>query len=176
MVETSTVEYLFELAIAAEYAAEKLYRELMVRFVAYPEVCEFWKRMALEEVGHARGLERIRKNLTPEQLESPADPEMLKCALKALSVPLDRLLAQVTDLEVAYQLVSNLENSETNAVFEFLINHFAFNPELVPFFNNQLRAHLGALMEFSEQFGDESLRRRIKAAPISNSTSNMDVN
>ena len=48
-----TVGALFDAAIAAERAAEHLYRELAARFVHHPAVSEFWQGYADDEDGHA---------------------------------------------------------------------------------------------------------------------------
>ena len=156
---------LFELAIAAEEAAEELYRRLEAGFAHHEDAAAFWRLYAAEEAAHAHWLVRIRDILSPEQLAAPADPQILMSARKALDFSVDSALKGSENLEEAYQLVSEIENSETNAVFEFLIGGFSTIPEVQSFLRAQLRDHIGRIMvEFPERFGDIGARRAIRAA------------
>ncbi len=83
----ATVEVLFERAIAAERAAEALYRGLEAKFAAHEDVVAFWHSYAEDEVGHAKWLERFRDGLTPEELDAPADCIMLDNARRAWRLP-----------------------------------------------------------------------------------------
>jgi rubrerythrin len=155
---------LFDLAISAERAAEALYRGLEAKFAHHPEVAAFWSRYAEDEDGHARWLERLKASLDAEQLEAPADPVMAESLRRLLDVPIEDRLAEVEDLEDAYQLVNELEHSETNAVFEFLITHFASEQTTPAFLRAQLRDHVTRLMvDFPIQFQTAEARHEIKA-------------
>lgn len=125
MSNEATVDSLFDLAIAAERAAEELYRRLGARFADHAEVAGFWTNYAAEEAGHVAWLQRIRASLTAEQLSAPANPRVLADARKALETSVETRLRSIGNLEAAYQLANELENSETNAVFEFLIADYA---------------------------------------------------
>jgi hypothetical protein len=73
-------------------------------------------------------------------------------------------LKGVRNLEDAYQLVNELENSETNAIFEFLIANFAEDQKTQAFLRSQLRDHVGKLMiDFPVQFKQADVRREIGA-------------
>jgi hypothetical protein len=110
-------------------------------------------------------LEQRRGALPPEQLAAPADELISEQVRNVLRFSVADALADVEDLEDAYQLVNDLENSETNAVFEFLIEHFAADAATQAFLKGQLRAHIGNLrIEFPIQFRTAALRRGIKAA------------
>ncbi|RLC71671.1 MAG: hypothetical protein DRI81_17420 [Chloroflexi bacterium] len=159
-----TVAELFEMAIGAEKAAEELYHGLAAKFAHHPEVADFWKEYAAEENGHAQWLERIRNGLSQDELAALADPTMLREARAALQVSVERALAQVHDLEDAYQLVGELENSETNAVFDFLITHFSSDAKTQAFLRAQLKEHIGRLMiDFPTRFRGAAMRRRVTA-------------
>jgi hypothetical protein len=113
---------------------------------------------------HAEWLGRLRDSLTPERLSEPADPGVLKDANQALRVPVERMLQDVHNLEDAYQLVNDLENSETNAVFDFLITNFAEDKKTQAFLRSQLKDHIGKLaIDFPVQFKLASVREQIKA-------------
>lgn len=165
MTEQATNAELFDLAIAAEEAAEELYRSLEARFAKHPDVAAFWRQYAAEEAAHAHWLARIRDALSPEQLTAQADPPILRKALKASGFSVESALQRIENLEDAYRLVSEIENEETNAVFEFLIESFSAIPEAQSFLRAQLRDHIGRIMvEFPERFGDAGARRAIRAA------------
>ena len=158
-----TVAELFEMAIDAERAAEKLYHGLAARFAHHPQVADFWKEYAAEEDGHAVWLARIRDSLSQEALAAPADPTTLREARAALRVSVERALAQVHDLENAYQLVGEIENAETNAVFDFLITHFSADAKTQVFLRSQLQEHVAKLMiDFPTQFKGARMRRKVK--------------
>jgi rubrerythrin len=159
----TTLAQLLDLAIAAERAAEALYRGLETKFSHHDEVAAFWREYASEEVMHAEWLERLRDSLTSEQLSAPADPGVLKEANQALQVPVEKMLQDIHNLEDAYQLVNELENSETNAVFDFLITNFAEDKKTQAFLRSQLKDHIGKLaIDFPVQFKLASVRREIK--------------
>jgi hypothetical protein len=76
----------------------------------------------------------------------------------------ERRLRDVHNLEDAYQMVHELENSETNAVFDFLITNFAEDKKTQAFLRSQLRDHIGKLAtDFPVQFRLAPVRRGIKA-------------
>lgn len=164
MSNKAMVADLFELAIAAEKAMEELYRGLEAKFAHHQEVADFWGKYAAEEARHARWLERLRDTSSPEQLSAPADPFMLKDARKILQFSIENRLKKIKNLEDAYQLVNELENSETNAIFEFLITNFSSDKETQSFLRSQLRDHIANLtIEFPTQFKGTARRQAVKA-------------
>jgi rubrerythrin len=146
MTGQATIADLFELAIELEDSAQKLYTELATKFAHHQEVADFWKQYAVEEAGHARWLERVRDKLNSEELSAPADPSMLKAAHGILKSSVEKQLAEIKDLRGAYQLASELENSETNAIFEFLVGNFAADEQTRNFLRSHLKDHIGKLM------------------------------
>jgi rubrerythrin len=160
---SATISELIGLAIAAERAAEELYRGLEAKFAHHEAVADFWHEYAEEEAMHAAWLERLRDSLPPERLSAPADPGVLEEATRALQVPVKRRLQGVHNLEDAYQLVHELENSETNAVFDFLITNFAEDEKAQAFLRSQLQDHIGKLaIDFPLQLRQASVRRGIR--------------
>ena len=164
MSNKAPVTELFDLAIAAEKAAEELYRGLEAEFAHHQEVADFWRKYAAEEAGHAGRLEHLRDRVSPEQLSAPVDPLMLKDARKLLQFFVENRLKKVKDLEDAYELVNELENSEINVIFEFLITVFSSDEKTQSFLRSQLRDHITKLMtEFPAQFKSVTRRRAVKA-------------
>ncbi len=159
-----TLAQLFEMAVAAEGKAQQFYEGLAQKFAAHPDAVRIWQRMATEEYGHAMALEAIRRDLTEAQLAEPGNIVVLERLQRALSLSVEKVLAQIEDLETAYEISSELETTETNAVFEFLIDNFAADPKARSFLRAQLHMHITGLMrDIPEQFGDAHSRRLIKA-------------
>ncbi len=146
MTGESTVADLFELAIELEKSAQELYRGFEAKFAHQQKASDFWKQYAAEEAGHASWLARLRDGLSAEELSAPADPAMLEAAREMLKFSVENGLAGVMDLRDAYQLANKLENSETNAIFEFLITHFSTDEKMQDFLRSHLKDHIGKLM------------------------------
>jgi rubrerythrin len=159
----ATLAQLFDHAIAAERAAEAFYHGLETKFAHHEDVAAFWAEYAAEETMHAGWLESMRDGLSPERLSTPADPLTMEKAHGVLQFSVENTLKGVKNLEDAYQLVNELENSETNAIFEFLIANFAEDEKTQAFLRSQLRDHVGKLMiDFPVQFKQAKARQRIK--------------
>ena len=89
---------------------------------------------------------------------------MLKDAQRTLVFSLEKTLGTIKTLVDAYQLASEVENGETNAIFSFLTEHFAPSDELRAFLRGQLTNHLNKLMvDFPLEFQSTARRRQIKA-------------
>lgn len=164
MPNDATIAELFDLAIAAEQTCEALYRGLADRFAHHPDVADFWAAYADEEADHARWLARLRVDLSAETLAAPADPTMLQNARHLRQFSVVRALADVRNLEDAYQLASEFENSETNVIFEFLVTNFAADARTQSFLKAQVREHIARLAnEFPIQYRGVVVRRATKA-------------
>ena len=125
----------------------------------------FWDAYAQAEVSHAQTLRSLRDRLSTEQLSEEVETGMMDAAYRALQSGQEKLDVSVTDLEAAYELASELENGETNAVFEFLITNFAGDKKAQAFLRSQLKDHIAKLMlQFPAQFGNGARRREIKAS------------
>ncbi len=159
-----TVEIMFQMAIGVERIAKELYLGLEQRFADYPNVARFWHKYANEEEGHATWLEQALSRLSPEQRTAEGDVAIVEKLHHLMHTSIEPLLSGVADLEDAFQLVNDLENSETNAIFEFLIENFADDNDTRLFLKNQLRGHVGNLLiEFPVEFRSAALRRGIRA-------------
>ena len=159
MTQGTTVADLFALAIAAETSAVEFYRGLVAKFAQYSDVAEFWQRYVTDEITHARWLARLQGNVSVEQLAARADPVILENARHAANVSTEKLLADVHNLADAYELVNELENSEINVVFDFLISSFPTDQEVLSFLRAQLSEHISRLVTaFPERFRDPGAR------------------
>ncbi len=163
----NTVGDLFELAIAAELGAQEIYQLMEQMFHHDPDAAKFWKRYAAEEAGHASWLITLRNRLPPEKLAEPADPLVLENARRLLEHSANELLGKIRNLDDAYQLATEMEGGETNAVFEFLIDHFSDDPNTPAFLRAQLHGHISRLsLDLPVQYRGKMNREKIKAAPI----------
>ncbi len=149
MTGQATVAELFKLAIELEESTQELYRGFETKFSRHQKIADFWKQYAAEEAGHAKWLARLRDSLSAEELSAPADPSMIETARRMLKSSIKHRLADITNLEDAYELAHELENSETNAIFEFLIVHFSTDEATQDFLRSHLKDHIGKLMLWS---------------------------
>lgn len=164
MPEFGTIAHLVELAIQGERTSETFYKRVAAKFRQHPEVEQFWLQYAAEEDGHARWLEKLRQRSDPAKMTALADPAILTEAERAISISMDSLLWSIRNLQDAYELANELEHSETNSVFEFLISYFAEDSETQSFLRAQLNDHVGRLMiDFPRHLGTGTLRRTINA-------------
>jgi len=164
--KTETVSDLFGYAIELERASEALYLKLGAMFTQHSEVERFWKRYAEEEAGHASYLERVRATVDPARLAGPADRDMLLMVRRCLKQTAQANLKDVKTLDDAHQLATELENSETNTVFEFMIMSFSTD-ELAksqPFLRTQLNTHVARLdKDFPSGYRERIARQNVKA-------------
>ena len=158
-----TIERLFELSIAAEKTAGDFYAGLAQKFFHLPEVSEFWKGMAGDEEQHMRRLEAIRDSLTSSQLFVPADRAVLDAVKNAVKFSVTEMLASVRNLDDAYELAHDLENSEVNTVFELLSTEFRPSRERKEFVRSQVKGHIIKLSNFFHAFGDDERRKSVAA-------------
>jgi hypothetical protein len=115
-------------------------------------------------VGHAQALQNLQDQLSAEKLSELTDVGMMNAARCSLQAGQEVTATEITDLQMAYELASELESGETNAMFEFLITHFSQDKKTQVFLRSQLRDHVAKLMlEFPERFGEAVLRKEIKA-------------
>lgn len=164
MPQPSTTNDLFDLAVTMEKSAEDLYRRFARMFSSEPDVAKFWSRFADEERGHANYLERVRGTLPSEVLAAPGDAAMLEAAQRGLANSVDSIVNHVKNLDDAYQIAVELENAETNAVFDFILVNFP-TEELAKsqaFLRVQLGRHVAAIEnELPARFKSTMLRREI---------------
>ncbi len=166
--QIETVGKLFDYAIRMEESAEVFYRQLGDMFRSYPAVADFWLGYADEEHEHAAVLRQTRETLSAEELAQPARADLLRDVHRCFELASAKTLQKIRDLEDAYQLAIELESSETNAVFEFLILNFSTRRlvESENFLKAQLRSHVARL----EQGFPAEYRSRIKRRSVVVST------
>ena len=161
----TTVGDLIEIAIQTENTCQALYETLESKFPHQPEIVTYWHRYAMEEAGHARWLADLRSRSSREELDKKADAEVLLQAQKMLKFTSDQAGKNIHNLEDAYQIANEVENSETNAVFEFLITNYGGDPGTVNFLRTQLKEHITNLQgKLPRAYQSKSARRALKAS------------
>jgi rubrerythrin len=166
MPDHDSIQALFEYAIAAENYAEHIYRRFVQMFAVEPKVAAFWQRYAAEERGHASWLEKLLGDLPIEAQQSPANAQMLEAARHMVKVPLDEALVRIQTLDDAYQLAHELENSEMNTVFGFIMTTFARDAQTAQFVRKQLSEHVARLLNhFPDPFASALNRQSVQAIP-----------
>lgn len=140
-----TVETLLRLLWQAETAAQAFYLQLMEAFAHEPYAAGVWWKMGADEAAHIRLLEQIRESLSPEQRQAPADPLWLEKARAAARFSPEQPLARIRTLEDAYQEAHAIENSEVNALFEFVMSEYFPRPLRADFVRSMLQEHVDRL-------------------------------
>jgi len=164
-----TVDELFEAAIGLEHSMAQLYQRFADHFSHHPQVASFWRRYADEEHGHAVYLEHIRSGMPPQGLSALPDATIARRVRACQTTMAAELRAPIVTLEQAYQLAIELENSETNAVFEFMIMNFSTGDlsKSHKFLRNQLSSHISHLTtHFPQEYRNSVVRQRVDALPL----------
>lgn len=159
-----TAAQAFEVAIAAERAAESLFRGLEAKFARHEDVAAFWRQYALDEVQHANWLEDLKARQTAEQLTSLVDTHTVELLQAVTGISVEKALLGVKNLEDAYQLVNDIENGETNAIFQFLLDNFEADEQMQVFLRAQLNKHIAKLsIDLPIQYKGTLSRKAIQA-------------
>ena len=167
MSKVDSVEALLELAITAEQKNMKLYQGLSKKFSNVPAIAYFWQGMVMEEVQHSQELENIRNSLSPNQLSAPADSSTLEKAKEAVGFSVADSLSSIATLDDAYETARNLERSEVNTVFAFIMSEFIPSEKQKEFIMWQLEHHTQKIVKFPEIYGDSNLRKKVMAQTLS---------
>jgi rubrerythrin len=123
--EIPTIDELFSCAINLEKNTEQLYRKMGKLFSHDYAVAQFWSHYADEERGHALYLQHIKDGMDPGRLSLAADREIMMNAQNCLFRISRKEVDHIQNLEDAYELATELENAETNTIFEFIITNFS---------------------------------------------------
>ncbi len=153
----------FAIAIRAERETQQLYTEIAAMFAAYPPAVELWQALARDESYHASVLEQTLSAVSPERLDEAVESLLWEQATALQRLDHKALQASLQTLEDAYQLTHELEHSEINTLFEFLIHAFMSGTEIEAIALQQLREHLRRLIGAEESLGPAEVRQRVLA-------------
>jgi hypothetical protein len=160
-----TIRAAFGIAIAAENAAAALYRGLEAKFADHQDLATLWRHHEEDEKDHARWLAELCSRLGADHLARRVDNDTIPLLRAVQGISVEKALEGVGDLEDAWRLVNEIENGETNAVFQFLLNNFEMDLHLRGFLRNQIDQHVARLdAELPAQYRDCSARKRVLAS------------
>ena len=161
----ATIGTLLKVAVGLEDAARRFYEGLAERFSHCPEVAEFWRLMAADEICHKDRLTEWAASLDHTRLSQSVDAQMLLMAEKLLGTSVDDLLDQTSNLDDAYETAHDLESSETNVIFRFFIQEFAGDRRVTAALRHDLDEHVERLMtEFPAAYAIRAARIGVLAA------------
>ena len=159
--EAWTLGGLFEVVFVYEAAAYDLYLGLAEKFAAHPSISEFWKTMAAHEQSHIRTLKQAFESLSPQDIESSVNPKIVEKVRSLPDLSVEDILMSIDNLEDAYQLVNEIENSAVNIRFIFLTQKLFNSKTHKRPIVDSINQHLQSLMSFPLTFGGAAIRRNI---------------
>jgi rubrerythrin len=162
LIDEATLEALLKISIRAEEAAMKLYEALADKFSHEKDVEEFWRSMLFDEIIHVQQLQKIYESLDQKKRAAQVDPAILQEAREGLRIVERADLDVIKNLDDAYELVSELENSEINTVFKFILARFAHTEVTRTFIDYELETHLKKLTEFAKRYDGSEGRKAVK--------------
>ena len=155
---------LLELSIGFEQNARELYKRWSELFTAVPDVAAFWSEYASDEAVHARLLEELRLRLSPEQLATNIENEMVGDTKRLLAYL--KKEQNIEDLEQAFHFANMIEASEINPLFELIMKTFEPDKKATTLLHMQLSEHIGKLTyKFPKRFSSPELRQAVKVQP-----------
>lgn len=140
-----SIEEAIDKAIQAEKATEKLYLGLEHKFINHPEVAQFWRQFAQDEIQHIEWLINFKNGLGKSDLEKMVDLQTQDLLYLVNLFSAEKALAGIRNLADAFIMVSDLENGETDAIFRFLIDNFEVDKQIRDLLVSQLELHISRL-------------------------------
>jgi rubrerythrin len=155
---------LLELSLGFEQNARELYKKWTELFSEVPDVAAFWSEYASDEAVHARLLEELRLRLTPQQLATPIENEMVGDTKRLLAYLQKE--QHIEHLEQAFHFANMIETSEINPLFEVIMSTFEPDKKAITLLRSQLNEHIGKLTyKFPKRFSSVELRQAVKVQP-----------
>lgn len=159
--DAKTVSDLFDLGIALEKRAAKIYDALSRSFPHFSKVQAFWEGMKADEILHAETLERIRDALPAADLLRKVDSKIWAEAREIERFLSGDRLGPIETLEDAYMLAHEIEFSEVNTIFKFLAEKAVPFEARAEFVLSQITHHQDKITSFDRRLGSRAWRKRI---------------
>ncbi len=157
---------LFEHAIEVENKTAHIYESFSKLFSHVPGLSDFWDGLVKDEKLHAATLEEAYKRLPSEQRSARADKKMWDNIAKNQRLLSRDLLKKIKTLDDAYELAHELEFSEVNVIFEFIIAESDLPSDRKKFIISEIIQHQKKLLDFNGNFGNKSWRQKIAIQPV----------
>ena len=159
----TTFEEIFENAIEIEKSAGQIYAKFAKMFSSFPKAAEFWKEMNRDELDHAKWLIEIKETLSDEELSSSPDYNLI-LKVHHINKLLEEYSARnIDNLDDAYELANEIESSEVNNLFSLLAHKFISSENKRRILLSEITEHQMKIIDFPKNFGDEILRKEVKA-------------
>lgn len=169
--EILTIGELCDYSIKIECRIKDMYRVFSEMFRGHPDISDFWKRLEKDELQHIEILKDIKTKLSPDEKLSASGSGMYQ-EMTGIEKKLDEIqLQSVRTLDDAYETAHDVEFSEINSVFLFLISCSINTRDRNSFFSSIITEHQNSLLEFGKRTGGRGRRREIKASSVSNEKS-----
>jgi len=160
-VADGTKKELFHLAINIEGILADAYAYIAEGFHHLPWISHFWQELSQDELHHKTALTLMMERQSPKELNDMIDPRLFIILHDAHRSSLPARWHRIKDLNEAYELANELEHSEFNSVFAFLMQGTAPTPERKAFIMKEIQCHLNKLLEFGKASGPPSNRQII---------------
>ena len=155
---------LLEISLGFEQNARDLYKNWSDLFAGVPDVAAFWSEYASDESIHARLLEELRARLSPEQLATRIENELVGDTKRLLAFLQKE--QNIENLEQAFHFANMIETSEINPLFEVIMKTFEPDEKAITLLHSQLNEHIGKLTyKFPKRFSSPELRQAVKVQP-----------
>ena len=145
MKKKHTVHTLFELAILAEQEVQSLYNYFSKKFYNNKQASKFWKLLANDENKHLDFLSKCFKSLNINIHNQLIDSSIINNAEKNINIIRNINKSEVKTVTEAYLITHEIENSELNVVFKFIIGNWLKDEQESKFALNELTIHLERL-------------------------------
>ena len=153
-----TMASLIERAIEFECRARDLYITFSDIFSHNDKVSTFWGQFSEDESRHMNLLEETRNTLSQEELSSPVGKKESASVRKVQHLLNTVTTVCIQNLNDAYELADEIENSEINAIFRFVLIKSVTAKERDMLIHAQIEEHLNRLITFGQEFPE--LRRK----------------
>ena len=155
---------LLELSLEFELNARELYKKWSELFAGTPDVAAFWQEYSVDESYHASLLEDLRERLSPQQLDTLIESDLVGDTKRLLAFLQKE--PNIENLDQAYQYANMIETSEINPLFDVVMSAFEQDERTMTFLRTQLNEHVGKLAnKFPKYFSRPEPRQAVKVQP-----------
>ena len=124
----------------------------------------FWREYSADEAVHYRLLEELRARLSPDQLDTLIESELVGDTRRLLNYLQKE--HNIEDLEQAFRYANMIEHSEINPLFEVIMSTFETDEKAITLLRSQLDDHVSKLIyKFPKRFSRPGLRQAVKVQP-----------
>ena len=145
MKEKHNIKTLFDLAILAEQEVQSLYNFFANKFSDNEKASQFWALMALDEYQHIGLLYKISKSIDKNELNKPIVSSLVNDAENNIKKIQNINKSEIITVYDAYLITHEVENSELNVVFMFILGNWVKDEQQYDFAYNELVKHLERL-------------------------------